>query len=111
MARHRASRPLARPNPPHRLPAGQAQASTPAARWRGMRGTGPLPAGNCHDGRVSETPSQLTTRRARLWAAAESRGIPLRAILTAVGVVVLVYLAAKVLYHLRDVILLVVVAS
>ncbi|HUL26188.1 MAG TPA: AI-2E family transporter [Streptosporangiaceae bacterium] len=52
-----------------------------------------------------------TTRRARLWAAAESRGIPLRAILTAAAVVVLVYVAAKVLYHLRDVILLVVVAS
>src|SRR5215470_18664942 len=51
------------------------------------------------------------TRRARLWAAAESRGIPLRAILTAAGVVVLVYVAAKVLYHLRDVILLLVVAS
>jgi predicted PurR-regulated permease PerM len=51
------------------------------------------------------------TRRARLWAAAESRGIPLRAILTAVAVVVLVYVAAKVLEHLRDVILLMVVAS
>jgi predicted PurR-regulated permease PerM len=51
------------------------------------------------------------TRRARLWAAAESRGIPLRAILTAAAVVVLVYVAAKVLYHLRDVILLLVVAS
>jgi predicted PurR-regulated permease PerM len=51
------------------------------------------------------------TRRARLWAAAESRGIPLRAILTAVAVVVLVYVAAKVLEHLRDVILLLVVAS
>ena len=51
------------------------------------------------------------TRRARLWAAAESRGIPLRAILTTAAVVVLVYVAAKVLYHLRDVILLMVVAS
>ena len=51
------------------------------------------------------------TRRARLWAAADARGIPLRAILTAAGVVVLVYVAAKVLYHLRDVILLVVVAA
>jgi predicted PurR-regulated permease PerM len=51
------------------------------------------------------------TRRARLWAAADARGIPLRAILTAAGVVVLVYVAAKVLYHLRDVILLMVVAS
>jgi len=60
---------------------------------------------------VSETPAQQLTRRARLWAAAESRGIPLRAILTAAAVVVLVYVAAKVLYHLRDVILLLVVAS
>ena len=51
------------------------------------------------------------TRRARLWAAAESRGIPLRAILTAAAVVVLVYVLAKVLYHLRDVILLLVVAA
>ena len=67
--------------------------------------------GNCHDGRVPETPSPQTTRRARLWAAAESRGIPLRAILTAAAVVVLVYVAAKVFYHLRDVILLMVVAS
>ena len=39
------------------------------------------------------------------------RGIPLRAILAAAAVVVLVYVAAKVLEHLRDVILLVVVAS
>ena len=51
------------------------------------------------------------TRRARLWAAAESKGIPLRAILTAAAVVVLVYVGAKVLYHLRDVILLLVVAA
>ncbi len=70
-----------------------------------------MPRGNCHDGRVPETPSPQTTRRARLWAAAESRGIPLRAILTAAAVVVLVYVAAKVFYHLRDVILLMVVAS
>ena len=76
-----------------------------------MPGNGPVPAGNCHDGRVPETPSPQMTRRARLWAAAESRGIPLRAILTTAAVVVLVYVAAKVLYHLRDVILLMVVAS
>jgi predicted PurR-regulated permease PerM len=57
---------------------------------------------------VSPLPS---TRRARLWAAAESRGIPLRAILTAAAVVVLVYVAAKLLYRLREVILLVVMAS
>jgi predicted PurR-regulated permease PerM len=52
-----------------------------------------------------------STRRARLWAAAESRGIPLRAILATVAVVVAVYVAAKLLYRLREVMLLVVMAS
>ena len=51
------------------------------------------------------------TRRARLRKAAVSRGIPLAAILTAVGVVALTYLAGKLLYRLRDVILLMVVAG
>ncbi|HEV2371377.1 MAG TPA: AI-2E family transporter [Streptosporangiaceae bacterium] len=51
------------------------------------------------------------TRRARLWAAAEARGIPLRAILTTVAVVVAVYLAGKVVYRLKDVILLMVVSG
>jgi predicted PurR-regulated permease PerM len=55
-------------------------------------------------------PSPLT-RRARLWAAAESRGIPLRAILATAAVVVLVYIAAKLLYRLREVLLLLVMAS
>ena len=52
-----------------------------------------------------------STRRARLWEAAESRGIPLRAILATVTVVVAVYVAAKLLYRLREVMLLVVMAS
>ncbi len=56
-------------------------------------------------------PSPPTTRRARLWAAAESRGIPLRAILATAAVVVLVYIAAKLLYRLREVLLLLVMAS
>ncbi len=51
------------------------------------------------------------TRRARLWQAAESRGIPLRTILTTVGVVVLAYFAGKLIYRLRDVLLLLVVAG
>ncbi len=51
------------------------------------------------------------TRRDRLWAAAESKGVPLRAILTAAAVVVLVYVAAKLVYRLRDIILLIVLAS
>jgi len=44
------------------------------------------------------------TRRARLRKAAAARGIPLAAILTAVGVVALTFLAGKLLYRLKDVI-------
>ena len=52
-----------------------------------------------------------TTRRARLWAAAQVRGIPLRAILATVAVVVVAYLLGKVVYRLKDVILLILVAA
>ena len=51
------------------------------------------------------------TRRERLWRAAEARHVPLRAILTTVAVVVVVYLAGKLLYRLRDVMLLILVAG
>jgi predicted PurR-regulated permease PerM len=52
-----------------------------------------------------------STRRARLWRAAESRRVPLPAILTTIAVVVLVYLGGKVIDRLRGVILLLVVAG
>ncbi len=51
------------------------------------------------------------TRRAVLWSAAEARGVPLRAILTTIAAVIAFYLAAKVIYRLRDVILLIIVAG
>ena len=51
------------------------------------------------------------SRRARLWKAAESAGIPLRTILVAVAVVAAAFLLGKLVYRLRDVILLVVVAG
>ena len=60
---------------------------------------------------MSDTGPQITTRRARLWHAAESRNIPLRAILATVAVVVLVYLAAQLVDRLRGVLLLLVVAG
>jgi predicted PurR-regulated permease PerM len=60
---------------------------------------------------VSEAGQPITTRRARLWQAAESRRIPLRAILATVGVVVVVYLAAQLIDRLRGVLLLLVVAG
>jgi predicted PurR-regulated permease PerM len=51
------------------------------------------------------------TRRARLWAAAEARGVPLRTILAVALVVIAVYMLAKVVYRLRDVLLLIIVAA
>jgi len=65
--------------------------------------------GQHDDGAAGHDPS--ATRAARLWAAAESRGIPLRTILTAVAVVTAAYLAGKLIYRLRDVLLLIVVAG
>jgi predicted PurR-regulated permease PerM len=51
------------------------------------------------------------TRLARLWKASESRGVPLRTILATVAVAVTVYLAGKVMYRLRDVLLLLLVSG
>jgi predicted PurR-regulated permease PerM len=52
-----------------------------------------------------------STRRARLWDAAEARNVPLRAILVTVGVVVLAFLAWRIVDRLRGVLLLLVVAG
>jgi predicted PurR-regulated permease PerM len=51
------------------------------------------------------------TRRAALWSAAEARGVPLRAILATIVAVIVFYLAGKVIYRLRDVILLIAVSG
>ena len=64
---------------------------------------------------VAHVPSAAATaaqvRRARLRAAVSARGIPLATILVAVAVVTLTYLAGKLAYRLRDVILMVAVAG
>ena len=64
-------------------------------------------------GRPAQAPGDAAAaaqvRRARLRAAAAARGVPLATILVSVAVVVLTYLAGKLAYRLRDVILLVVV--
>jgi predicted PurR-regulated permease PerM len=57
-----------------------------------------------------DTPSP-DSRRDRLWEAAAARGVPLLAILSTVAVVVVVYLAGKLVYKLREIILLMVVAG
>ena len=51
------------------------------------------------------------TRSARLRRAAAARGVPLPTILVTVAVLALTYLAAKLAYRLRDVLLLIVVAG
>jgi predicted PurR-regulated permease PerM len=51
------------------------------------------------------------SRAERFWAGANARGIPLQAIVATVAVVAATYLAGKLLYRLRDVVLLLVVAG
>ncbi|MHB8438828.1 MAG: AI-2E family transporter [Acidimicrobiales bacterium] len=50
-------------------------------------------------------------RRARLWEAADARGVPLRTIVVSVAVVAGAYLGGRLIYKLREVILLIVVAA
>ncbi len=51
------------------------------------------------------------TRRAQLFASAQARGVPLRTILTVAVVAVAVWLLGKIVYRLRDVLLLILVAA
>jgi predicted PurR-regulated permease PerM len=66
-------------------------------------------------GRPAQVPGAAAAaaqvRRARLRAALTARGVPLATILVSVGVVVLIYMAGKLAYRLRDVILMIVVAG
>ena len=59
----------------------------------------------------AEEASVPVTRRARLWEWADERHIPLMAILTTVAVVVVTYLAGRLIYKLREIILIMVVAG
>jgi predicted PurR-regulated permease PerM len=60
---------------------------------------------------MPEEPLTPESRWARLFKAAERRGVPLRSILATVAVVILAYLAGKVIYRIRDVLLIMVVAG
>jgi predicted PurR-regulated permease PerM len=51
------------------------------------------------------------SRRDRLWDAASARGVPLLAILATVGIVIVTFLVGKLVYKLREIILLMVVAG
>ena len=63
-----------------------------------------------HAGHVKEQPPPRG-RLARLWRAAEMRNVPLRTIVVTVAVVAVTYLAGKMIYRLRDILLLIVVAG
>ena len=76
-----------------------------------MGGLPPASGNDCHDGRVGNDVTPPRTRRERLWAAAAARGIPLPTILTVAAVLVALYLLAKIVYRLRDVLLLILVAA
>ncbi|MGH9047348.1 MAG: AI-2E family transporter [Acidimicrobiales bacterium] len=54
---------------------------------------------------------QPESRRSRIFESASERGIPLGTILVAVGVVVVVYLAGQLIYKLREILLIMVVAG
>ena len=59
---------------------------------------------------MSQEP-QSESRRSRLFEVAAANGIPLGTILATVGVVVVVYLAGRLVYKLREILLLMVVAG
>jgi predicted PurR-regulated permease PerM len=59
----------------------------------------------------ADATTAVPTRRARLQIAAAARGVPLAAIVTAVAVVALAFLLGKLIYRMRDIILLIVVAG
>ena len=58
---------------------------------------------------TSEVP-RPESRFTRLWRAAELRNVPLRTIVVAVAVVAATYLAGQLIYRIRDIVLLLVVA-
>jgi predicted PurR-regulated permease PerM len=53
----------------------------------------------------------VPSRRSILFKRAEARGIPLATILVTIGVIILVYFAGKLLYRLRDILLLMLVGG
>ena len=62
-------------------------------------------------GEMPEAPSTPVTRHARLWEWSDERHVPLQAILITVGVVVVTLMAGKIVYKLRDILLLMAVAG
>jgi predicted PurR-regulated permease PerM len=64
-----------------------------------------------HAGHVKDEPGAPEGRLSRLWKAAELRHVPLRTIVVTVAVVAATYLAGKLIYRLREIVLLILVAG
>jgi len=83
----------------------------PSARWR----AGEQAAGKERDARSEQdqerSSGQASYRLQRLWAAAEVRKVPLRTIIAAILAVAFFYFAAILIYRLRSVVLLILVAG
>ena len=62
-------------------------------------------------GGVRDVTPQPQGRLARLWKAAEVQHVPLRTIVTTVAIVAATYLAGKLIYRLRDIVVLLLVAG
>jgi predicted PurR-regulated permease PerM len=69
------------------------------------------PPGDRPPGEIRPSQIHPAGRMARLWRAADDRHVPLRTIVTAVAVVAVTYLAGKLIYRLRDVLVLILVAG
>jgi predicted PurR-regulated permease PerM len=97
--------------------AGRARRGTirlPGAPWRagGQQGAGgQRDPQERSDQEIERSSGQAGYRLHRLWAAAEVRKVPLRTIIAAILAVAFFYLAGKLIYRLRDVLLLLLVAG
>ena len=90
---------------------GRQGAQVPAARRPRRPLPGRRPVGKTwHAGHVNQEPPPRS-RFGRLQRAAERRHVPLLTILVTVGVVVTVYLTGKLLYRIKDILLLILVAG
>jgi predicted PurR-regulated permease PerM len=69
------------------------------------------PPGDRPPGEIRPSQIHPAGRMARLWRAADDRHVPLRTIVTTVAVVAVTYLAGKLIYRLRDVLVLILVAG
>jgi predicted PurR-regulated permease PerM len=87
-----------------------ARGLTPESRQTWHPGQVKDQAGQLKD-QATDEPPQPEGRLSRLWKAADLRGVPLRTIVVTIALVAVTYLAGKLIYRLRDIVLLLLVAG